>query len=331
MEHKSKIIQIPERILMQLKRAQYGVYHHSTVELCHWTKKSLKDEADCYKKIFYGIDTHRCVEFSPAGMMCHMKCIFCWRPMEFMKKIHMNEDEVDEPKDLMNGILQERRRLLSGYPGNPKVNMLKYREAINPNHYAISLSGEPTLYPKLPQLIKYIKEELKARSIFLVTNGVEPNMLKRLIKEDTLPTQLYLSMNAPNKELFIKINRPLIKDAWERWLESLNLLSKMNTRTVIRMTLIKDFNTDPKYMSEYAELIETGNPHFVEIKSYMHVGYSTRRLKKENMLYHNEVREYVKQLIRYLDGKFAFMDEHPPSRIVVIQNTERYINRWIPK
>jgi len=76
-------------------------------------------------------------------------------------------------------------------------------------------------------------------------------------------------------------------------------------------------------------LIEIANPHFIELKSYMHVGYSTKRLRKENMLYHYEVREYANIFIKKLNGKYVYMDEHPPSRIVVLQNTSRYINRWI--
>jgi len=329
MDTQRKVLRFPDNIVKKLIKAHYGVWNHSTVELCHWTKKSLKNEGDCYKKKFYGIDTHRCVEFSPAGMICNMKCIFCWRPTEFMKRIYMNEDEVDDPKTLMDGILRERRRLLSGYPGNPKVDMQKYKEALEPNHYAISLSGEPTLYPKLPELIKYLKSLPNTRSIFLVTNGVVPSMLERLMREDALPTQLYISMNAPNESLFIKINRPLIPNAWDLWLKSLKLLSGMNTRTVIRFTLIKGLNTDEEYIPEYAKLIRVGNPHFVEIKSYMHVGYSTRRLKKENMLYHEEVIEYANKLLQYLPN-FKYMDDHPPSRIVVLQNMDRYINRWIP-
>ena len=323
-----RIIEIPDRIIRQLKKAHYGVYHHSTVELCHWTKKSLKNEGDCYKKVFYGIDTHRCVEFSPAGMMCHMKCIFCWRPMEFMKKIHLSPDEVDDPKSLMDGILKERRRLLSGYPGNPKVDKEKLKEALEPTHYAISLSGEPTLYPYLPELIKYLRSLPKTRSIFVVTNGMEPDMIRRMMDEDALPTQLYLSMNAPNRELFVKITRPIIKDAWDRFIESLKLLSKVNTRTIVRMTMIKGLNTDDKYIPEYVELLKIGNPHFIEVKSYMHLGFSTKRLKKSNMLTHDEIREYSMKLLEYLPN-FKFMDEYRPSRIVVLQNMERYVDRWI--
>lgn len=324
-----KVMEIPAAIKSKLLKAGYGIHKHSTVELCHWTKKSLKNKGVCYKRVFYGIDTHRCVEFSPAGMMCEFRCIFCWRPTHFMKAIAMNEDEAEEPKSLIEGILRERRRLLSGYPGTPGVDKRLVKEALNPTHYAISLSGEPTIYPYLPDLIKYLRSMPNVRSIFLVTNGAEPDMLERLAKEDALPTQLYLSINAPNEELFNKINVPLIPNAWERFLKSLRLLSEVNTRTVIRMTMIKGVNDHEAYIAEYAELIKLGNPHFVEIKSYMHLGFSTRRLKRENMLSHDEIKLVAQKLLRHLSN-FKLMDEYPPSRIVALQNTRRYVNRWIP-
>jgi len=323
-----RIIEIPNHIKKRLLKAGYGVYAHATVELCHWLKKSLKNQGVCYKRTFYGIDTHRCVEFSPAGMMCEFRCIFCWRPTEFMKVVYMDEDEVLDPEELMDGILKERRRLLSGYPGTPGVDKRLVKEANDPTHYAISLSGEPTLYPKLPQLVKYLKSLPKTRSIFIVTNGAEPEMLKRLERENALPTQLYLSVNAPNEDLFKKIVHPLIEDAWERHLESLEFISRVKTRTIIRMTMIKGLNTGDEYVKEYAKLMELANPHFIEIKSYMHMGYSTRRLSRENMLTHDEIREYAYKLLRYLNN-FKIMDEYPPSRIIVLQNMNRYINRWI--
>jgi len=248
--------------------------------------------------------------------------------MEFMKKVSMNPDEVDQPMELMNGIFKERRRLLSGYPGTPNVDKEKLNQALEPTHYAISLSGEPTLYPFLPELILYLKSLPRTRSIFVVSNGMEPDMIRLMWKMNALPTQLYISMNAPNEELFIKITRPLVKDAWNRFLKSLKLLSLVDTRTIIRMTMIKGLNTDEKYIPEYAELLKIANPHFIEVKSYMHVGYSTKRLKKENMLYHEEIKEYAGKLLEHLSN-YRLMDEYPPSRIVVLQNMKRYVDRWI--
>ncbi len=325
----SSVIKIPERIVNQLLKAHYGVYNHSTVEVCHWTKKSVKNEGVCYKRVFYGIDSHRCIEFSPAGMMCTMKCIFCWRPMEFMKKVDMGFDEVDDPISIMDGLMRERSRLMSGYPGMPGVDFRKLEESREPTHYAISLSGEPTLYPRLPELIKYLKSLPSTRSIYIVSNGLQPDMIKRMMDEDALPTQLYISMSAPNEEVMRRVDKPLYPDAWKRYMRTLELLSEVDTRTVIRMTMIKDVNALDEYVPEYVELLEIANPHFIEVKSYMHLGYSTKRLRKSNMMSIEEIRRYARKILRRLDG-FRYMDDYPPSRIAVLQNMVRYVDRWIP-
>ena len=80
------------------------------------------------------------------------------------------------------------------------------------------------------------------KSIFLVTNGQEPDMIQKLEDEDALPTQLYLSTNAADYQSFLKINRPRYDDSWERWNRTLNMLSILDTRTVLRLTLIRGYN-----------------------------------------------------------------------------------------
>jgi hypothetical protein len=54
-EKEPELIQIRPSIVKQLKKAKYGVADHSTVGLCHWTKKSFRGEGTCYKHKFYGI------------------------------------------------------------------------------------------------------------------------------------------------------------------------------------------------------------------------------------------------------------------------------------
>ncbi|HSB56516.1 MAG TPA: 4-demethylwyosine synthase TYW1 [Nitrosopumilaceae archaeon] len=328
-ESDNEVIQIKPIILNQLKKAKYGVSDHATVELCHWTKKSFKNEGDCYKMKFYGITTHRCMEFSPAGMYCENRCIYCWRPMEFYNSMKMPEDKVAEPEVVVTNLMEERKKLIMGHYGDPNQNKQKLDESLLPSHYAISLSGEPTMYPKLPQLIKYLKTLRATKSIFLVTNGQEPGMLQRLQDENALPTQLYLSTNAPNEEIFQVVNKPKYKDSWERWNTSLKMLSKMDTRTVLRVTLIKDYNSSNKLISAYAEMFRKANPHFIELKSYMHVGRSTNRLEYSNSLEMDEVRQFASDLAK-TSSVFSVMDESIMSRIVVLQNQERFIDRLIP-
>ena len=325
-----ELIQIKPRVLQQLKKAKYGVADHSTVELCHWTKKSFKNEGDCYKHKFYGVSTHRCMEFSPAGMHCENRCVYCWRPMEFYDSLKMEPEKVAEPEEILEKLMEERKKLIMGYYGNPANEKQKLDESLLPSHYAISLSGEPTMYPKLPEMIKYLKSLESTKSVFLVTNGQEPEMIERLRDEDALPTQLYLSTNAADYDSFIKINNPKYKDSWERWNTTLDMLKELDTRTVIRITLIRDYNTDEEMIPAFASMLKHASPHFIEIKSYMHVGRSTNRLERDNMLELYEVKKFSEGIVKQSDDIFSIMDESFVSRIIVLQNNERFINRWIP-
>jgi tRNA wybutosine-synthesizing protein 1 len=61
----------------------------------------------------------------------------------------------------------------------------------------------------------------------------------------------------------------------------------------------------------------------------MHIGRSTNRLEHENMLDMDEVRNFASKLSE-LSEIFSKMDESYISRIVVLQNNERFIERFIP-
>jgi tRNA wybutosine-synthesizing protein 1 len=322
------LIQITPQIKSKLRKAKYGVFNHSAVELCHWTKKSFADQGDCYKHKFYGISTHRCMEMTPTAMNCENRCVYCWRPTEFYDTLEMPTELVDEPDAIVENLIEERRKLIVGFYGDARNNKKKIDESLLPAHYAISLSGEPTMYPKLPQLIKYLKSLKATQSIFLVTNGQEPQMLQKLADEDALPTQLYLSTNASNRKMFYHINRPRHNDAWERWMKSLHLLADINTRTVLRMTLIRGYNDSIQFVNEFAEMMLQGNPHFIELKSYMHIGMSTKRLNEYNMVDMGEIQRFSNDLCEKIPG-FSIMDESKISRIVVLQNQKRHIDRWI--
>lgn len=323
------LISIRPGILAELKRAKYGVAGHATVDLCHWTKKSFRHDGDCYKRRFYGIATHRCMEFSPAGMLCQNRCVYCWRPMEFYESSAMDPDAALGPEEVVERLMAERRRLVMGHYGDARADRSRLDESLEPTHYAISLSGEPTMYPRLPELIRHLRGLPATRSIFLVTNGQEPAMLRRLADEDALPTQLYLSTNAADRAAFERINRPRYADSWERWSESLAMLRDLRTRTVIRITLIRDYNTGPGAAAAFAGMLSAASPHFVEAKSYMHVGRSINRLERDHMMRHEEVRRFASEMATSSGGLFEEADESEASRIVLLANAERRIERGI--
>jgi len=234
-----------------------------------------------------------------------------------------------EPEEIITKLMAERKKLIMGHYGDPNQDKKKLDESLLPSHYAISLSGEPTLYPKLPELIKYLNSLEATKSIFLVTNGQEQDMILKLEDENALPTQLYLSTNAADYQSFLKINRPRYDDSWERWNRTLKMLSTLGTRTVLRITLIRGYNDDEEMIPAFASLLQKSNVHFVEIKSYMHNGRSTNSLEHSDMLEMDEVRSFADKLVQE-NNAFTVMDESEISKIVILQNKKRFIDRFIP-
>ncbi len=308
---------ISEKVKKILKKQHYSlVGKHSAVQICRWTKKSLKDEGVCYKEKFYGVKSHRCCQMSPY-IACPNQCVHCWRPIEldYGLKLEPEIESIDKPKEIIKKSIEAQRKLLSGFKGYEKVNKKKLEEAQNPTQFAISLIGEPTLYPKLAELIWELRKQ--GKSTFLVTNGLYPERLLELKKKKALPTQLYVSLNAPNKGMYERWHRSKLKDAWKRFNSTLALFSKLSTRRVIRLTLVRDLNISPDYLKGYAKLILKAKPDFIEVKAYMAVGYARKRLEYERMPSHDEIKDFAKKLLKFL-GEYKFLDEQVISRVVLL-------------
>ena len=109
-------------------------------------------------------------------------------------------------------------------------------------------------------------------STFLVTNAQFPDAIRDL----TPVTQLYVSIDASTKESLKKIDRPLFKDFWERFIQSLVELEKKGQRTVYRLTLVKGWNAEE--MENYARLVDIGKPDFIEVKGVTYCGTSKGKL-----------------------------------------------------
>ena len=297
-----------------LEKQQYGfIGEHSAVKICSWTKKSLLDRGVCYKEKFYGIKCHRCCQMTPSIGFCQNRCVICWRPVEYTEGKEM-KFKVDEPSDIIKNSVPAQRTLISGFGGNENVNKKKLKEAQEPMHYAISLSGEPTIYPKLSELIRELHSN--GKTTFVVSNGLLPEVLENLEP----PTQLYISLDAPNENLLKKVDRPSFKDAWKRLNKTLEILKdlKKKTRTTLRITLVKGINmVNPE---QWAELIKKAEPMFVEVKAYMWVGASQDRLAIENMPRHNEVSEFANKIANY--AGYKFIDEQIESRVVLLMKED---------
>ncbi|NIQ05289.1 MAG: 4-demethylwyosine synthase TYW1, partial [Candidatus Korarchaeota archaeon] len=206
----------------------------------------------------------------------------CWRAQSGDFEITWDEMRLprwDTPEKIVDGSIEAQLRILSGYKGNPKTKRRKLKEALTPRHAAISLAGEPTLYGHLGELISVFHR--RNFTTFLVTNGTVPSALEKLSEE---PTQLYVSLTAPDEETYQQVCRPQIPNAWRRVNETLELLPSFECPKVIRITSVRKLNM--KKAEDYARLIEKADPTYIEPKAYMHIGYSRQRLDYENMPTH---------------------------------------------
>jgi len=320
-------MKIPENVKSILKKQHYEIVgEHSAVQICRWTKKSLRDEGVCYKEKFYGIKSHLCCQMTPAVMWCPNKCLHCWRSIELTLGSELS-GKTDSPKEIIDGCILAQRKLLEGFNIDKnskkkqlsKANYKKYKEALEPTQFAISLSGEPTTYDKIGELIEELRKRNKTS--FLVTNGLYPKKIKELIEKKQLPTQLYISVNSPNEEMWKKFHRSTKTDGWERLNESLKLMSQIKTRTVFRMNLIRNLNMEEEHIPQYAKLIQLAKPRFVELKGFMSVGSARERLGYERMPTNLEMKNFSEKLAK--ETGLKLLDSHEFSRAFVLGNDEK--------
>ncbi len=323
--------QLPAVLEERMKKQGYHfVGKHSAVKICEYTANGLRGGTLCYKYSFYGIRSWQCMQATPA-IGCDLACKFCWRLIPEEVGLKWNElnaiENWDDPEQIIEGMIKEQRRIVSGFKAtaDSELRQRRWEEANRPAHVALSLTGEPMFYPKMSALLEGFHR--RGISTFLVHNGTLP---EAILKLNPLPTQLYISLQAPDEETYNEVVRPKIKgDSWGRFRRSLEILKTLDTRTVLRMTLVKGLNM--KNPEGYAALIKTAMPNYVEVKGFSFIGGArsdVRGLSMSSMPNHDEIKAFAKELAA-LTG-YIETAEHMPSRVVLLcRDEESKRNRMI--
>ncbi|KRZ59313.1 tRNA wybutosine-synthesizing protein 1 -like protein [Trichinella nativa] len=302
------------------KQGYHLVGTHSGVKICRWTKSMLRGRGGCYKHTFYGINSHQCMEMTPS-LACANKCVFCWRH-------HSNpvgtewKWKTDPAEKILSDSLEGHKKMVRQFRGVPGVKDARFEESSTVRHCALSLVGEPIMYPHINELIS--KMHSLNISTFLVTNAQFPSAIENLIPV----TQLYLSVDAASKESLKEIDRPLFRDFWQRLMNSIDILREKKQRTVYRLTLVNRYNMNE--VSQYAALINRGQPDFVEVKvGVTYCGDSKdSKITMANVPWHADVVDFVQQLVFQLDD-YEIAAEHEHSNCVLIAKLNFKINgQW---
>ncbi len=310
---------LTKKQIEKLEKQQYRmVGNHSVTKICFWNKEVVRNKDKvCYKEHFYDVHCGNCLEMSPV-ITCNQRCLHCWRDTSVFSKGW--EGVADDPKEIIKGCIEARKKLLMGFKGFDKVDKLKFENYIVPDHAAISLTGEPTLYPKLPRLVDSFFEDYNFRTVFLVTNGTQPKMLKKFGQESKhFPTNIYLSLESYDLESYKKFNFPVgdendAQKLWENVQESMRFLAtvKDKTRTILRITAIKEINMDKA--QEFVQFVKLMQPTHIEVKGYSWLGYSRKRLGEENVPSWEEVQQFAHEVGKLTGYKVT--NEHEPSTVV---------------
>ncbi len=249
---------------------------------------------------------------------CNERYVFCWRD-HAGHAYELDDVAWDDPEAVVDASIDLQRTLLSGFGGNDDVPREVFEEAMEPRHVAISLDGEPTLYPYLPELV----EAFHGRDIttFLVSNGTRPEVLA-----ECDPTQLYVSVDAADRRTFGEVVNAVEDSAWDRLVETLDVLAaKDDTRTVLRTTLLNGYNMHhPEW---YAAMVDRADADFVEMKAFMHVGNSRDRLDRGVMPDHADVVAFTEAVGDYLPTHPVLRDV-PKSRVALLAREE---DTWVPE
>lgn len=298
---------------------------HSGVKICRWTKSALRGRGSCYKNSFYGIRSHLCMETTPS-LSCSNKCVFCWRhgtnPVSTTWRW-----KVDPPDLIFHGVKEGHYKKIKMMKGVPGVRAERFAEAMRIRHCALSLVGEPIFYPHINEFVDLLHGE--RISSFLVCNAQHPDQLTALRRV----TQLYVSIDASNRESLKKIDRPLHRDFWERFQRCLDILNekRFKQRTVFRLTLVKGFNVEDE-VEGYADLVQKGLPCFVEIKGVTYCGTSSSAgagLTMHNVPFYEEITEFVEALNAALAKRgleYGIAAEHAHSCCVLLASKRFYID-----
>ena len=301
---------------------------HSGVKICRWTKSALRGRGSCYKYSFYGIKSHLCMETTPS-LSCSNKCVFCWRhgtnPIGTTWRW-----KVDPPEMIFSGAQQAHLKKIKMMRGVPGVRAERFQEAMKIRHCALSLVGEPIFYPHINEFLQLLHQN--QISSFLVCNAQHPDQLEAL----QAVTQLYVSIDASNRESLRKVDRPLHRDFWERFLQCLDTIreKRFRMRTVYRLTLVKGFNIEDE-AEGYADLVARGLPCFVEVKGVTYCGTASSAgagLTMQNVPFYNEVIAFVEALDAALARRgldYGIAAEHAHSCCILLASKRFFIDgRW---
>jgi len=184
------------------------------------------------------------IDLSPSTKQCNFDCLYC--ELEAAKTVtHM---------DVYPKVSEVVEAVKDAFAKHEKIDVL-----------TITANGEPTLYPKLDELVDALDGIKGNAKTLILSNGANiynPTIQNTLTKIDTVK----LSLDCVSKECFKKLDRVDDSVDVEKIVEGMiEFRAKHTNSFVLEVLFVKTLNDKPKEIELLYEAIQKINPDRVDI------------------------------------------------------------------
>lgn len=184
------------------------------------------------------------IDLSPSKKQCNFDCLYC--ELEGAKTV----DKMDEYPSVEN-IIEE---IKSNFIAHPKIDVL-----------TLTCNGEPTLYPKLNELIDEINKIKGNTKTLILSNGstiYKEEIFNTLLKIDIVK----LSLDCVSEKCFKKLDRVNSSVETQKIVPAMVRFSQQTKKDfVIEVLFVKDLNDKTDEMQLLKNAIREINPKRVDI------------------------------------------------------------------
>lgn len=184
------------------------------------------------------------IDLSPSKKQCNFDCLYC--ELEGSKTVEKmdNYPSVDE---IITAIKENFKK-------HPKIDVL-----------TITCNGEPTLYPKLEELVDEINKIKNQTKTLILSNGstiYKKDVFESLLKIDIVK----LSLDCISENCFKKLDRHNISVEIDKIVPAMIEFSKKtNNDLVLEVLFVKDLNDKETELNLLYDSIKQINPKRVDI------------------------------------------------------------------
>ncbi len=184
------------------------------------------------------------VDLSPASKQCNFDCLYC----------ELEKAKTVDSMTTYPSVLEVIGAIKQSFEKHPNIDVI-----------TVTANGEPTLYPKLDELINEIdKIKGKAKTLIL-SNGstiYHEKTFETLLKFDTVK----LSLDCVSPKCFKKLDRIHKGIDIQKMIDAMISFSQSTSNQfVLEVLFVKDLNDKQEEINLLFETIQKINPHRIDI------------------------------------------------------------------